>query len=72
MPKCPDCDGIGYETLTDEILCAACDGSGAVLGARCIDCCGRGSIETSSNVVCECCHGKGEVSPTREAECRQE
>jgi DnaJ-class molecular chaperone len=53
---------MGYETWSEEIPCAACDGTGNLLGGTCIECRGDGIIHADSHVVCELCQGTGEVS----------
>ena len=61
MPTCPACDGTGFETWTEEIPCAACNGEGNLLGTTCGVCDGRGTLKSDSVVICEICKGTGEV-----------
>ena len=61
MTTCPVCDGTGFETLTDEIPCAACSGEGNLLGTTCVVCDGRGTLKSDSVVICEICKGTGEI-----------
>jgi len=62
MARCPACNATGLESSwTESILCAACDGTGQLLGNTCLECAGEGTVITESFVACEVCHGTGEI-----------
>jgi DnaJ-class molecular chaperone len=62
MPKCPACNSTGYDTLSEAIPCAACEGAGILMGGPCPECSGSGAIQVDSNLVCGFCQGSGEVN----------
>jgi DnaJ-class molecular chaperone len=70
MADCPACDAKGFETWSDEIPCAACDGTGNLMGGPCPECKGGGRIQADTHIVCEFCHGAGQVlvDPPKDAD----
>jgi DnaJ-class molecular chaperone len=61
MANCPACNATGFETCADEIPCAACEGTGNLMGGPCPECGGSGTIQADSYVVCDLCQGTGKV-----------
>jgi DnaJ-class molecular chaperone len=59
---CPKCVGMGLMSAVTDIECAACHGSGKVLGVRCLACDGTGRQSVETDNLCGECDGVGYVA----------
>jgi DnaJ-class molecular chaperone len=59
---CPKCVGMGLMSAVTDIECAACHGSGKVLGVRCLACDGTGRQSVEIDALCGECNGIGYVA----------
>lgn len=62
MNTCHACSGTGLQPGQVIIACAACEGSGQILGAPCCVCGGDRVQTVATDVPCHTCHGSGKLS----------
>lgn len=62
MNTCHACSGSGLQPGQVTLDCAACEGSGQILGVPC-HVCGGDRVQTMvTEVPCPTCHGSGQLS----------
>jgi len=53
---CTICKGTGYISVTEVTPCAACDGTGKVIGSVCFYCHGTGTQIIDARAFCPLCN----------------